>query len=182
MNLRTFKIFFLVILSLAIVSLSFQFGYNTKLEQAEIKVFFSPRGGSTEAIVNNIEKAEQSIFVQAYSFTSVPIAQALVKAHNRGVKVQIILDDSQQSEKYTSATFCSHAGIPTYIDSKHGIAHNKIIIIDESTVITGSFNFSKAAEESNAENLVVIRNATIASQYRDNWEHHFEHTVKYEKK
>jgi phosphatidylserine/phosphatidylglycerophosphate/cardiolipin synthase-like enzyme len=166
-----------------LIALTFHFGYSsgysTKLEQVEIKACFSPRGGCTAEIVNNIEKAERTILVQAYSFTSVPIAQALVKAHDRGVKVQIILDDSQQSEKYTSATFCSHAGIPTYIDPKHGIAHNKIIIIDGATVITGSFNFSKAAEELNAENLVVIKNANIADQYTKNWDHHFTHAVEY---
>jgi len=80
---------------------------------------------------------------------SAPIAKALVDAHKRGVKVQAILDKSQRSEKYTSAIFLTNAGIPTFIDDRHAIAHNKIMIIDKAKVITGSFNFTKAAIDKN---------------------------------
>jgi len=71
-------------------------------------------------------------------------------------------------------------GIPTYIDAAHAIAHNKIMIIDRETVITGSFNFTKAAEEKNAENLLIIKNKELAKIYLDNWERHKEHSEKYE--
>lgn len=63
------------------------------------------------------------------------------------MKVEVILDKSQRTEKYSSADLLAHAGIPTYIDTKHQIAHNKIIIIDTKRVLTGSFNFTKNAEE-----------------------------------
>lgn len=121
------------------------------------------------------------VLVQAYSFTSAPIAKALVDAHKRGVDVRVILDKSQRTAKYSSADFIAHAGIPTFIDAKHAIAHNKVMIIDE-VVITGSFNFTKAAEERNAENLLVIRDKTIAEKYTRNWEIHAEHSEKYEGK
>ena len=98
-------------------------------------------------MVKELGKAKSTVLVQAYSFTSAPIAKALVDAHKRGVKVEVILDKSQKGEKYTSADFVLHAGIPTKIDAKHAIAHNKIMVIDGETVITGSFNFTKAAEE-----------------------------------
>ena len=71
-------------------------------------------------------------------------------------------------------------GVTTYIDSRHAISHNKIIIIDKETVITGSFNFTKAAEEKNAENLLIIRNKKLAEAYIDNWNKHKEHSGKYE--
>ena len=115
-----------------------------------IEVFFSPKGGCTEAVVKELAAAKSTVLVQAYSFTSAPIAKALVDAHNRGAKVEVILDKSQKGEKYTSADFVQHAGIPIKIDTKHAIAHNKIIVIDGQTVITGSFNFTKNAEENNA--------------------------------
>src|SRR5512133_33636 len=115
-----------------------------------IDIYSSPRGGATEAIVNEISAARSGILVQAYSFTSKPIAAALVDARKRGVKIEVVLDKSQRREKYSSADFLAHAGIRTYIDSSHAIAHNKIIIIDRTTLITGSFNFTKAAEEKNA--------------------------------
>ncbi len=145
----------------------------------QVQVFFSPRGGCTEAVVSTISQARSEILVQAYSFTSAPIAKALVDAHKRGVHVQIILDRSQRKERYSSADFTAHAGIPTYIDAAHSIAHNKVMVIDKVVVITGSFNFTKAAEGNNAENLLVIRSKDMAKVYSGNWEEHKEHSESY---
>ena len=147
----------------------------------QITVYFSPHGGCTEAIVGQINAAKESVLVQAYSFTSAPIATALVEAHRRGVDVQVILDKSQRTEKHTLAPEIKDAGIPTFIDPKYAIAHNKIMVIDGHIVITGSFNFTKAAEESNAENLLVIDDAQIAEKYAKNWHGHFAHSVPYER-
>lgn len=147
--------------------------------KSEIEVYFSPKGGCTDAVVRELGKAQKTVYVQAYSFTSAPIAQALVDAKKRGVDVQVVLDKSQRSEKYSSADFVAHAGIETMIDEQHKIAHNKIMIIDGQTVITGSFNFTKAAEEGNAENLLVIRNPDLAVKYAANWRIHAGHSVTY---
>jgi len=68
----------------------------------------------------------------------------------------------------------------TKIDAQHAIAHNKVIIIDGETVITGSFNFTKAAEEKNAENLLVIRDKKLAELYIKNWQEHEKHSEVYE--
>jgi phosphatidylserine/phosphatidylglycerophosphate/cardiolipin synthase-like enzyme len=84
--------------------------------------------------------------------------------------------------QYCPAKFFFDAGIPVYIDSAHQIAHNKIMIIDRSTVITGSFNFTKSAEEKNAENLLVIPSKELAAKYYKNWRRHKEHSTKYEVK
>lgn len=144
-----------------------------------VQVYFSPRGGCTDAIVRELDRAKRSVLVQAYSFTSAPIARSLVNASRRGVEVQVILDDSNRTEKYSSADFVAHAKIATFIDAQHAIAHNKLIIIDGQTVITGSFNFSKAAEMSNAENLLVIRDAVIAARYLEDWKAHKAHSEPY---
>jgi phosphatidylserine/phosphatidylglycerophosphate/cardiolipin synthase-like enzyme len=82
------------------------------------------------------------------------------------------LDKSQKSVKYTSAAFLANMGIPTFIDSAHPIADNKIMIIDREIVITGSFNFTKVAEERNAENLLIIKSKELARPYMDNWNKH----------
>jgi phosphatidylserine/phosphatidylglycerophosphate/cardiolipin synthase-like enzyme len=133
-------------------------------------VCFSPNGGCTHAIVDQIDNAKSEILIQAYSFTSAPIAKALVNAHKRGVHVEIILDKSNRSNKYSAGDLTAHMGVTTYIDSQHAIAHNKIMIIDKKTVITGSFNFTKAAEEKNAENLLIIKDKKLAEIYIDNKE------------
>jgi phosphatidylserine/phosphatidylglycerophosphate/cardiolipin synthase-like enzyme len=148
--------------------------------EPKIDVYFSPHGGCTEAIVKELSAAKETVLIQAYSFTSAPIAKALVEAHRRGVKVQVILDKSQRTEKYSSATFLKNAGIPTFIDDQHAIAHNKVMVIGGGTVITGSFNFTRAAEENNAENLLVIRDASLTEKYAKNWQEHLAHSVTYE--
>ena len=86
---------------------------------------------------------------------------------------------SQRTQSYSSATFLLNVGIPTKIDAQHSIAHNKVMIIDGETVITGSFNFTKAAEKSNAENLLVIRDVKLASLYTRNWQEHAQHSEAY---
>lgn len=158
------------------------YGYpGANYAQGDIACYFSPGGGCTEAIVNEIRQARQQIFVLAYSFTSVPIANALVEAHNRGVAVYIVLDKSQKTEQYSGADFVAHAGIPTLIDSAHAIAHNKVMLIDHQTIITGSFNFTKSAEQSNAENLLIIRGrADLYQAYENNFRHHYEHSQPYQ--
>jgi phosphatidylserine/phosphatidylglycerophosphate/cardiolipin synthase-like enzyme len=143
------------------------------------EVYFSPNGKCTNAIIRELNNAKHSILVQAYSFTSAPIAKALLDAHRRGVKVEVILDKSQRTQSYSSATFLLNAGIPTRIDAQHSIAHNKVMIIDGETVITGSFNFTKAAEESNAENLLIIHDEKLASIYTKNWQEHADHSEVY---
>jgi phosphatidylserine/phosphatidylglycerophosphate/cardiolipin synthase-like enzyme len=151
-------------------------GIALRCSGVECEVYFSPKGGCTEAIVRELDRATNTILVQAYSFTSTNIARALVQAHRRGVKVSAILDKSQKKERYTSATFLKNQGIPTWIDAAHAIAHNKVIVIDGATVLTGSFNFTKAAEEKNAENLIVLRDGELARRYTTNWQAHLAHS------
>jgi phosphatidylserine/phosphatidylglycerophosphate/cardiolipin synthase-like enzyme len=147
----------------------------------QIEVYFSPKGGCTEAVVRELDAAKETVLVQAYGFTSTPIAKALVNAHKRGVKIEVILDKSQRTEKYSEADFLRNMGIPVRIDARHQIAHNKVMVIDDGTVITGSFNFTKAAEEKNAENLLVIRDKAVAAKYTANWKAHAEHSEAYER-
>ena len=156
--------------------------FAASLQAADIRVYFSPKGGCTEAVVDTLNKATNSVLVQAYSFTSVPIAKALVDAHKRGVNIRVILDKSNRTANYSSADFVQRAGITTYIDAKHSIAHNKIIVVDAKTILTGSFNFTKAAEDSNAENLLVIQDSKLAAEYAVNWHTHLKHSEKFQGK
>ena len=156
----------------------FSFPVNSQARQpsSDEQVYFSPKGGCTAAIIKNLGQAKKSVLVQAYSFTSILIAEALVNAHKRGVKVKVLLDKSQLKAKGSKLDLLVAAGIPVSIDKKHSIAHNKVMIIDGATVLTGSFNFTTAAEDRNAENLLVVRDKKIAKKYRTNWNTHFKHS------
>jgi phosphatidylserine/phosphatidylglycerophosphate/cardiolipin synthase-like enzyme len=153
---------------------------STTTTPSAVTVCFTPGGNCTDAIVKKaLGEAKRTVLVQAYSFTSAPIAKALLDVHKRGVQVQVILDKSQRSEKYSAADFLANQGVPTMIDANHAIAHNKIMIIDGETVLTGSFNFTKAAQDNNAENLRILRNPTLAAQYTQNWDAHRQHSQPY---
>jgi len=150
---------------------------------SDVEVHFSPGGGCTQAIVAEIDRARESVLVQAYSFTSRPIGKALVDAHRRGVPVTVILDDeNERGEHFSEADFLSRAGIAVYLDAQHAIAHEKIMLIDGKVVITGSFNFTRAAEERNAENLLVIHaKPALSEAYQSNFRRHLAHSERYEK-
>lgn len=147
---------------------------------ASYDVCFTPGEECTDTIVANLNQARHDIWVQAYSFTSKPIAQALLAATHRGVKVQVILDKSQRSQAYSAAQFLYNQGIPTWIDDRVAIAHNKVMIIDQTTVITGSFNFTQAAQKSNAENVLIIHDAMLAQRYLQNWQNRWQASIVYQ--
>jgi phosphatidylserine/phosphatidylglycerophosphate/cardiolipin synthase-like enzyme len=129
-------------------------------------VCFTPGEDCTSKIVSTISHSQKTILVQAFSFTSSPIIASLIAAHARGIDVKIILD---KTDEFTVGKIFSKVGIPTYIDDKVEIAHNKVMIIDNDTIITGSFNFTYNAQFHNAENLLIIHDPELQSLYVDNW-------------
>ena len=139
---------------------------------------FSPNGGCTRAIVNAIAAANKQILVQAYEMTSPQIKSALVAARKRGVQVSAIFDPSAVNERNTMVGELSAGGVTVFIDSAHspGLAHNKVMVIDQAIVITGSFNFTRAAETRNAENLLVVRDPALAASYAKNFSNHLAHS------
>ena len=95
-------------------------------------VYFSPHGGCTDRIVRALQGARRRVLVQACSFTSEPIAEALAQAARRGVRVEVIVDKSQRTAWHTAADELVADGIPVELDTTHAIAHNKIMIIDRN--------------------------------------------------
>lgn len=140
------------------------------LDNTKYQLCFTPSNGAcTKLIINQINQAKKSIDLQAYVFTSKPIADAIIKADKRGVSVTPILDKSDIKNKYSVVQMLTNANIPIWIDYGPNIAHNKVIIIDNQTVVTGSFNWTKSAEYKNSENVLIIHNAKLANQYEDNF-------------
>jgi phosphatidylserine/phosphatidylglycerophosphate/cardiolipin synthase-like enzyme len=137
---------------------------------------FSPKGGCTDVIVQEIKKARREVLVLAYSFTAKAISQALVDAKLRGLHVEIVLDHSNEKEDHTDLPFFMEQGLTPLIDAHHAIAHNKVMVIDSRTLITGSFNFTHQAEAENAENLLVFKgHADLVTAYRNNYLSHKAH-------
>jgi len=137
---------------ISILILGFLLSCNSSL--AEIKVFFSPKGGAAEEIVRQIDNAVSYIDIAMYSFTSGPIAEAIVRAKKRGVKIRILMDKEQSQGRYSKYEFFLNNGIAVIQDQHSGIMHNKIAVIDGKVLFTGSYNWTKSAEEKNEENLL----------------------------
>lgn len=156
-----------------------QTGAVSLVPQTQIRVYFTPGDSAEMAIVDQLVNAKESILVQAYSFTNPAIAAALADAQSRGVNVVILLDKSHRTQRYSAADFTAKSGITTLIDDRHAIAHNKIMIIDGRVVVTGSYNFTKAAEKNNAENLVIIESGAVADKFHNNWQKHRKHSQPY---
>lgn len=150
-----------------------------------IEYAFTPEDAADDMIVRTIEKARRQILVQTFSFTHRKIASALVAAKRRGVDVQIIADAGQAGKIRTSVIGALAAdGVPVFLDDRHDSAHNKVMVIDagavDTALITGSYNFTHAAQFKNAENVLVIHgNAALSEAYRDNWKRHRNHARYY---
>jgi phosphatidylserine/phosphatidylglycerophosphate/cardiolipin synthase-like enzyme len=145
--------------------------------EPQISVHFSPSGGCTASVVNAVGDAKETVFVQAYVLTSDPIAQSLAAAKRRGVDVRVLLDDQGAKSKGSDMLWLLSQGVPCLLDKAHEIAHNKTIIIDGRTVVTGSFNFTAQAESRNAENLLIIQDERIAKTYAANFLLHQKHSI-----
>ena len=147
--------------------------------QPECYVHFSPKGGATAAIVNRINLAEKEVLVQAYNYASIDIADALIAAKNRGVKVNLLIDGKQPTANGNQLQYSKDHSLTVNLDKKHAISHNKVIIIDQQWVHTGSFNFSANAENRNAENSVWCLSPDMAKIYINNFNVHLAHGVSF---
>lgn len=145
------------------------------------RCYFSPGGGCTAAIVAEIDAARNTVELEGYAFTSKPIGNALLSARRRGVDVKLVLDASKSNEDRHEVDYLARKGLPIFLDARHAIFHNKVILIDDGTLITGSFNFTRAAEEENAENVIILHNQPrLQSAYEDNFREHLTHSERYD--
>ena len=149
---------------------------NAEPQPAEIlAIYFTPPAGSAGGLIKHIDASKKTIKVMAYGFTAIPLSDALVKAHRRGVKVQLLQDEKSAGNNSDAVNQLIAAGIEVRSDGKHAIQHNKVMLLDDDIVITGSYNFTKSAEVRNAENIIILKSAYAAKRYADNWAAHWGH-------
>lgn len=145
-------------------------------DAGRVEILFRPGDAVDEHIIGVIRDARREIHVLAFTFTHRGIARALVDAHRRGVQVVVIADQAQALEvPHNALALLKSAGVRVALDGSMGSAHNKVMIIDAAgahpVTITGSFNFTTAAQSRNAENVVIFAgNREVARRY----EHYFQ--------
>lgn len=143
----------------------------TAVSQPKLTTCFTPGQDCMGMIVTAIDGAKTEILVQAYSFSAKPLISALSRAKARGVKVRVILDKADERSRDSAGARLIAKRILPQVDTGVASAHNKVMIIDRDAVITGSFNFTAAAQKKNAENVLLIKgHPDIAAAYVKNWE------------
>lgn len=159
-----------------------------QLSGASAQVLFTPWDDAEGAIVAAIRGARKQLLVQTYTFTSRAVARALIEAKARGVDVRITADQGE-AERFEVGRIgeLAAAGIPVWVETRYQSAHNKVMVIDAglagAAVITGSYNWTFAAQRVNAENVVIMRGAPeFAARYKMNWERHQADAVAYKSK
>ena len=148
---------------------------EAKPSAAQVEAAFTPGDDIAGIIRGHIARAKASVRMQAYLLTDRTIAMALLGACKRGLEVEVIGDAAQfESGGLPWLGALDRAGARVYLNTSHAASHNKIVIIDGSlpgaTVITGSYNFTQAAQSKNAENIVIIsRSPAVTDRFVENF-------------
>ena len=137
-----------------------------------VEVLFSPNGGIRDKLISKINLSKKSVKIAIYGFTSGELAWALERAKNRGVDVRIVADRSQSAGKNSEISFLVSKLFPVKIRTGkgRGIMHNKFAVFDEAEVVTGSYNWTRGAEDYNYENAVFIRDPEIVKRFLDEFD------------
>jgi phospholipase D len=152
---------------------------RTVQSQDILSVCFSPGGGCADVVVYWIGRANSSIHILIYSFTLDSIGNALItaKQNKPGLDIRIVWDASASSEAGSEYQKLLNAGFNIHVDHRSGLLHDKVAIIDSHIILTGSFNWSNAANHTNGENLIVIDNPSWASAYEQNFQENWSATA-----
>ncbi len=150
--------------------------------EPNIQVGFSPEGSARQLVLDTLGSAKHSIQVLAYAFQARDITQALVEARQRGVDVKVVIDKKRNLGKASKSAmdFVARNGVQLRTSDHFHLQHDKVIIVDGSTVQTGSFNYAPSAETANSENVLVIRDMPqVARQYIAHWQSRWDLGVPY---
>lgn len=141
-------------------------------------VYFSSDGGGAQAVVEALGRARKTARVHVMTLTSPPITKALMDAHQRGVRVEVIVDGKLPKGRYSAAAALAQAGIAVLNDRLHTTGGNNAMVLDAAVVVTGTFTFTPAGDGQSAEHLMVIHDPTLAARFGEHWEVHAAHAVR----
>jgi len=139
--------------------------YHVNIRRTKIHVYFSPEDNIEKVMLKKIQKAKKSIYFMAFSFTSNKIGEAMIKKYKNGTTVKGIFESHGTKQRYSEYIKMKLEGLQVRVDKNRYLMHHKVIIIDDKTVILGSYNFSKNANKKNDENILIIKNKNIAVKY-----------------
>ncbi len=138
--------------------------------QKEVETYFSPGSECKSAIIKSISQAQKSLDICVFTISDNEISNKIIEAHRRKVTVRIISDNEKLLDKGSDIQMLSDAGIPVKIDNTSNHMHHKFVIIDNKSVLTGSYNWTRSAELYNHENVIVIDNQANTLLFKNEFE------------
>jgi phosphatidylserine/phosphatidylglycerophosphate/cardiolipin synthase-like enzyme len=140
------------------------------IEGTTVEVWFSPDDSVLDRLVELVGLAQDEIVIMAFALTSDPLAEALLERDGAGVNVIGVIERGQAGNTGSDVNQLLEGGVELLLDGNPANMHHKVIIIDGAIVITGSYNFSRNAEEFNDENLIIIHDPGLAARFLLEWE------------
>ncbi|MEM1520850.1 MAG: phospholipase D family protein [Candidatus Korarchaeum sp.] len=170
-KLAASSLFLILLAALLIANLSIPRSPEAKVgsQCPRVEALFCPEDGCSKAVISLFDRANETIDVAVYSFTHPDIADALIRAKERGVRVRVILE-GEQVTSYSQYGKLKSAGIDVILDKNEYLMHNKFAVVDGKVVATGSFNYTVAADRRNDENLVMILDEATAGGFEKEFE------------
>jgi phosphatidylserine/phosphatidylglycerophosphate/cardiolipin synthase-like enzyme len=144
---------------------------SVTIDDTRVEVYFSPDDGVANRLEELLQGAQESIYFLAYSFTSNSLGEAIMERAKAGVTVAGIMDNGQAASNMgTEYDAFMLAGLDVWLDGNEGLMHHKVLIIDESIVVTGSYNFTANAEENNDENVIILHDTAAAAIFMEEFQ------------
>jgi phosphatidylserine/phosphatidylglycerophosphate/cardiolipin synthase-like enzyme len=142
--------------------------FHSSPVMADIEVIFSSRESIKESILKGVESATSTLDLAIHEIASLDMAQALLKAKQRGVKVRLIVDSKQAKAKSSQVTYLIHQGIPVKAigGKERGVMNHRFTILDGKKVVAGSFNWTEGSEKWNYENIVILTEGEVVVAYQ----------------
>jgi phosphatidylserine/phosphatidylglycerophosphate/cardiolipin synthase-like enzyme len=144
---------------------AFKKKYYVKIGDTDINIYFSPEDKIERIIIERIKKAKHTIHFMGFSFTSKKLAEEIIRLNKKGIKIYGIIEKIGSNSKDSQYVKLKLEGTQVKLDKNINRMHHKVIIIDESIIITGSYNFSVSANEKNDENIIILHNKDISKKY-----------------
>ncbi|NWJ98067.1 MAG: hypothetical protein HXX20_20105 [Chloroflexi bacterium] len=136
------------------------------IQGVKVENYFAPEDGVAQRIIDTIAPAKQSVYFLAFSFTHDGIGQAIQDKAKAGLKVGGVFETTGSNTAFSEYGKMKQAGLEVYTDGNPWVMHHKVIIVDEQTVIFGSFNFSINADKSNDENILIVHDPKMAKAFK----------------
>lgn len=132
---------------------------------AESAAYFTPGDSGPRAIAGLFNRARHSVDVCVFTITDDRIASAMLDAHRRGVTLRVISDDEKAHDTGSDIRELRRAGISLHTDRDPNHMHHKFAVFDRTTLLTGSYNWTRGAAEHNFENFIITNEAGLVTSF-----------------